>query len=361
MMAKSLGVACHARGPACWLSDPGGELCQCRFLREASGGCADARRNPIREGDFFGHVTSRARVDLAHLRKVSRWKPGRRSDKSRPQPPMGAARAYPFQQREAPLPFSHPVVAAGQPRFPAFQILHLPISQQLSPAAAREAAGLGLTWDYGGSIVWRRVGQLTPAPKSSCGEKLRGGVVRPAPKTKLRRTNPIAPLFSTLSQKNKPNAAPARARGCHHTSLPARWKRAGTPGLPTPSLEPGTQSIEETILDRTNPIGPLFSTLRPKNEPNAPPAGASRPQSLDPRVTLWNADRAEPARCRPDSPLRAPSRGGRIIAQRVRCRVHARTRARALQGRLHSPGSTLPTVCANLPGLPCVRHRAWSY
>jgi hypothetical protein len=244
---------------------------------------------------------------------------------------------------------------------PSFQILDLPISQQLSPAAAREAAGLGLTWDYGGSIVWRRVGQLTPAPKSSCGEKLRGGVVRPAPKTKLRRTNPIAPLFSTLSQKNKPNAAPARARGCHHTSLPARWKRAGTPGLPTPSLEPGTQSIEETILDRTNPIGPLFSTLRPKNEPNAPPAGASRPQSLDPRVTLWNADRAEPARCRPDSPLRAPSRGGRIIAQRVRCRVHARTRARALQGRLHSPGSTLPTVCANLPGLPCVRHRAWSY
>ena len=78
---------------ACWaargsLFDPGGELCKRRFLREALGSCADIRRNPIREGDFFGDVTSRTRVDLEHLRKVIWWKPARRSDKSRPQPPV---------------------------------------------------------------------------------------------------------------------------------------------------------------------------------------------------------------------------------------------------------------------------------
>ena len=52
------------------LFDPGGKLCERRFLRQASGNGADARRNPIWEGDFFGHVTSRTRVNLAHLRKV---------------------------------------------------------------------------------------------------------------------------------------------------------------------------------------------------------------------------------------------------------------------------------------------------
>ena len=61
--------------PACWaargsLFDPGGKLCKRRFLREASGSGADIRRNPIRERDFFGDVTSRPRVYLAHLRKV---------------------------------------------------------------------------------------------------------------------------------------------------------------------------------------------------------------------------------------------------------------------------------------------------
>ena len=60
---------------ACWaargsLFDPGGELCKRRFLREASGSRADIRRNPIREGDFFGDVTSRTCVYLAHLGKV---------------------------------------------------------------------------------------------------------------------------------------------------------------------------------------------------------------------------------------------------------------------------------------------------
>ena len=59
------------------LSDTGGELCERRFLREASGNCTDARRNPIGEWDFFDHVTSRTRVDLAQLRKVIRWKPVR--------------------------------------------------------------------------------------------------------------------------------------------------------------------------------------------------------------------------------------------------------------------------------------------
>ena len=70
------------------LFHPGGELCERRFFRESSGSCADARRNPIGEGDFFGHVTSGTRVDLAHLRKVIRWKSARHSDKGRPQPPM---------------------------------------------------------------------------------------------------------------------------------------------------------------------------------------------------------------------------------------------------------------------------------
>ena len=65
-----------------------GELCERRFLRQISGSCADARRNPIGKGDLFGHVTSRRGVDLAHLRKVIRWKPARRSNKSWPQPPM---------------------------------------------------------------------------------------------------------------------------------------------------------------------------------------------------------------------------------------------------------------------------------
>src|SRR5437588_12882500 len=65
-----------------------GELCERRFLRQISGSGADARRNPIGKGDLFGHVTSRRGVDLAHLRKVIRWKPARRSNKSWPQPPM---------------------------------------------------------------------------------------------------------------------------------------------------------------------------------------------------------------------------------------------------------------------------------
>ena len=65
-----------------------GELCERRFLRQVSGSCADARRNPIGEGDFFGDVPSRIRVDLAHLREVMRWKLAGRSDKSRPHPTM---------------------------------------------------------------------------------------------------------------------------------------------------------------------------------------------------------------------------------------------------------------------------------
>ena len=84
--ATAAAVGCRPRDPS--LSDAGGELCERRFLREASGNCVDARRNPIGEWDFFDHVTSRTRVDLAQLRKVIRWKPARRPDKSRPQPPM---------------------------------------------------------------------------------------------------------------------------------------------------------------------------------------------------------------------------------------------------------------------------------
>jgi hypothetical protein len=64
------------------------ERCERRFLRQVSGSCADARRNPIGKGDRFGHVTSRLGVDLAHLRKMIQWKPACRSDKSWPQPPM---------------------------------------------------------------------------------------------------------------------------------------------------------------------------------------------------------------------------------------------------------------------------------
>jgi hypothetical protein len=76
-------------GPrAASILDPGGELCECRFFREASGRCADARRNPIGEGDLLGHMTSRTRVGFAHLRKMIRSKPSSRADKSRPHPPM---------------------------------------------------------------------------------------------------------------------------------------------------------------------------------------------------------------------------------------------------------------------------------
>ena len=70
------------------LFEPRGELGDRRFLREASGSGADVRWNPIGEEHFFRHVTSRARVDLAHLRKAIRWKPIGRSEKGRPQPPM---------------------------------------------------------------------------------------------------------------------------------------------------------------------------------------------------------------------------------------------------------------------------------
>jgi len=61
---------------ACWaansLFDPGGEFCERRLVREASSSRADARRHPIGERDFFGHVTSQTRVDLAHLRELIR-------------------------------------------------------------------------------------------------------------------------------------------------------------------------------------------------------------------------------------------------------------------------------------------------
>ncbi len=60
-----------SRGPAVSLYNPCGEFCERRFLRERSGSCEDARRNPIGERHFFGHVASRARVDLAHLRKAT--------------------------------------------------------------------------------------------------------------------------------------------------------------------------------------------------------------------------------------------------------------------------------------------------
>lgn len=70
------------------LFDPGDELRERRFLGEASGSGADARRNPIGEGEFFGHVASRTRVDLAQPRKAIRWKSARRANKGRPQPPM---------------------------------------------------------------------------------------------------------------------------------------------------------------------------------------------------------------------------------------------------------------------------------
>ena len=43
---------------------------------------------PNGEGDFLGHVPSRARVDLTHLRKMIHGKLASRSDKGRPQPPM---------------------------------------------------------------------------------------------------------------------------------------------------------------------------------------------------------------------------------------------------------------------------------
>jgi len=64
------------------------QLCKRRFLRQVSGSCADARRNPFGKRDLFGYVTPRLGVHLAHLRKVIRWKPARRSDESWPQPPM---------------------------------------------------------------------------------------------------------------------------------------------------------------------------------------------------------------------------------------------------------------------------------
>jgi hypothetical protein len=69
------------------LFDPG-ERCERRFLRKGSSSCADVRWNPIGERHFFGHVASRTRVDLRHTREVNSSKLTRRSDKSRPQPPM---------------------------------------------------------------------------------------------------------------------------------------------------------------------------------------------------------------------------------------------------------------------------------
>jgi hypothetical protein len=64
------------------------ERCERRFLRKSSSSCADVRRDPIGERHFFGHVASRSRVDLRHTREMNSSKPTRRSDKSRPQPPM---------------------------------------------------------------------------------------------------------------------------------------------------------------------------------------------------------------------------------------------------------------------------------
>ena len=70
------------------LFDPGAELGERRFLRKASGRGANTRWNPFREGHLLSHVMSRTRVHLPHLREAIRWQVARRSDKSRPQPPM---------------------------------------------------------------------------------------------------------------------------------------------------------------------------------------------------------------------------------------------------------------------------------
>src|SRR5712691_4612131 len=64
------------------------QFCQRRILREPSGCCTDARRNPIGEWNVLRHVMPRTGVDLPHLREVSRGELSRRSDKSRPQSPV---------------------------------------------------------------------------------------------------------------------------------------------------------------------------------------------------------------------------------------------------------------------------------
>src|SRR5712692_5129272 len=75
-------------GPAASRSDPGGTLCERRVLREAARRAANARRNPIREWNFFRHVMARTRLDFTHLRQVLQRQAARHTDESRPDAPM---------------------------------------------------------------------------------------------------------------------------------------------------------------------------------------------------------------------------------------------------------------------------------
>lgn len=70
------------------LFDPSRQFLESRLLREASGGGVDARRNPIGKAYFPDLVTSRARVNLADLRKAVRWEPASSAYKSWPQASM---------------------------------------------------------------------------------------------------------------------------------------------------------------------------------------------------------------------------------------------------------------------------------